>query len=280
MIFRLAAFLAAGIPLGSAARASPVSTQPLAAHEVLLEVSASGTATSPAELATLTGMLSTRGATEAEARRAREAEVRRIIAAARRAGVAASDVTIGDAEVFDSYTMADAGVDMAPLEAEADMSATSCNAGCPPPMTEVTLSSPVEVRFRDPARVGELIQALVGDGVDISLSAPAYSCRRPERGASRSAGPGDRSRPGRCGNLCGRARPAGGACHSRDRADGDGPDEPGDGRSSLLLNMMQQQEQATGPGHSYIASRSASISRWARNSNGWSKRAARDKVCR
>src|SRR5688572_23411343 len=110
MIFGLAAFVAAGIPLGSAARASPVSTQPLAAHEVLLEVSASGTATSPAELATLTGMLSTRGATEAEARRAREADVRRIIAAARRAGVAASDVTIGDAEVFDSYTMADAGV--------------------------------------------------------------------------------------------------------------------------------------------------------------------------
>ena len=70
-------------------------------------------ATSPADLATLTGMLSTRGATEAEARRARDAEVRRIIAAARRAGVAASDVTIGDAEAFDSYTMADASMEAA-----------------------------------------------------------------------------------------------------------------------------------------------------------------------
>ena len=248
MIFVLAAFVAAGIPLGSAAHASPVSTQPLAAHEVLLEVSASGTATTPAELATLTGMLSTRGATEAEARRARDAEVRRIIAAARRAGVAASDVTIGDAEAFDSYAMSDAAMEMAPVEAaEADMSATSCNAGCPPPMTEVTLSSPVELRFRDPARVGELSQALVQDGVDISFSAPAYSAG--DQSAARRAARAQAIAAARADAETYAAALGLRVVRVIRVTERMGMDlmSLAMGGSSLLLSMMQQQEQGQGP---------------------------------
>ena len=244
----LVVLAAAAVPMGSVAEANPVATQPLAANEVLLEVSASGTANSPAELATLTGMLSTRGATEAEARRARDADVRRIIAAARRAGVTASDVTIGDAEAFDSYTMADASMEMAPVEAvEADMGATSCNVGCPPQMSEVTLSSPVELRFRDPARVGELTQAVANEGLDISFSSPTYSAG--DQNAARRAARAEAIAAARADAESYAAALGMRVVRVVRVTERMGMDlmSLAMGASSPLLAMMQQQEQAQGP---------------------------------
>ena len=147
MIFGLAALsAAAGVPMGSAADASPVSTQPLAANEILLEISALGTAISRAELATFSGTLTSRGATEVEARRERDAQIRRVTAAARRAGVAAADLTIGEAESIAvtstmdmSMEMPPEGTDEAAMNAAEEAAAEavdaaemlSCNAACP-----------------------------------------------------------------------------------------------------------------------------------------------------
>ena len=191
MIFGLAALsAAAGVPTASAADASPVSTQPLAANEILLEISALGTALSRAELATFSGTLSSRGATEVEARRERDAQIRRLTAAARRAGVAAADLTIGEAESIAEASTMDMSMEMPPEEmAEAAMNAaedavaetadaavedTSCNACAAPTAPEVILTSGVEVRLRNLDKVAELTQALQEAGVEIYAD-PVYA---------------------------------------------------------------------------------------------------------
>jgi uncharacterized protein YggE len=189
MIFGMAALPAlAGVPMDSAADASPVTTQPLAANEVLLEISALGTATSRAELATVTGSLASHGATEAAARRERDAQIRRVTAAARRVGVAAADLMIGEAETISDMAMTDMGMDMQPEDTAeaamdaaanaaadaADVESTSCNT-CPASTDpEFMLSSGVEVRLRNPDKVGELTQALQEAGVEV-LAEPVYA---------------------------------------------------------------------------------------------------------
>jgi hypothetical protein len=84
----------AGVPgLSMVAAQSPVSTQPLAPGEVLLEVDALGTVTTRADTATLLVRVEASAATETEARRATESAADRIVAAASSAGVAASDIS-------------------------------------------------------------------------------------------------------------------------------------------------------------------------------------------
>ena len=206
MIFGVAALpAAAGVPMGSSAGASPVSTQPLGANEVLLEISALGAATSRAEMATLTGTLSSRGATEREAGRARDADVRRLTGIARRAGVAAADLTIGEPETLSEPPVTDMNMDMgsevdaaaAAVEAAADAAAdaaeeaastnmdaetdpmtnaVSCSASCPQYAdTAYSLNSAVEIRLRNPDKVGELTRALQEAGLDLYTSAPVYA---------------------------------------------------------------------------------------------------------
>jgi uncharacterized protein YggE len=84
--------LVASVP---ASADSPVSLPPLAANEMLLEISAVGVARTPATSATLRASVQAQGATEAEARRAAQSAVQRITAAARAAGVAAADIDAG-----------------------------------------------------------------------------------------------------------------------------------------------------------------------------------------
>jgi len=191
MIFGLAALsAAAGVPTAAAADASPVSTQPLAANEVLLEVSALGTGISRADLATISGTLASRGATEVEARRERDAQIRRLTAAARRAGVAAADLMIGEAESIAEASTMDMSMEMPAADAaEAAMNAAedavaetadaavedaSCNACSVPAEPEVVLSSGVEVRLRNLDKVAELTQALQEAGVEI-YAEPVYA---------------------------------------------------------------------------------------------------------
>lgn len=84
---------------------------PLAPGEVLLELGSIGTATVPADLATLTAHVGGRGDTEAAARAEVDARYRRVIAAARQAGVPAAAITegprsqIADVRTFDAMEM-------------------------------------------------------------------------------------------------------------------------------------------------------------------------------
>lgn len=89
--------LALALAAAPAATQPPGATQPLAAGEVLLELGAIGTATAPADLATLDIAFGGTGATEAAARANVDARFGRIVAAARRAGVPAAAITRRDA---------------------------------------------------------------------------------------------------------------------------------------------------------------------------------------
>ena len=89
VVFGLALALAAA----PATAQPPGATQPLAAGEVLLELGAIGTATAPADLATLNIAFGGTGATEAAARADLDARFGRIVAAARRAGAPAAGIT-------------------------------------------------------------------------------------------------------------------------------------------------------------------------------------------
>lgn len=89
----LSLVLAGALPAATAAaQSSPVTTHPLAAGEVLLELNATGSVTTRADVARMTVMVNTSGATEAQARAAAEALVRRVTAAARSHGSTAGEI--------------------------------------------------------------------------------------------------------------------------------------------------------------------------------------------
>jgi uncharacterized protein len=82
--------------LGSGSRTeaaqAPVSTQPLAANEVLLETAAGAAESAPADRATFTILVSETGGRQAEAEAARDRVVRAVTAAARAAGARDADI--------------------------------------------------------------------------------------------------------------------------------------------------------------------------------------------
>jgi uncharacterized protein YggE len=168
----------AGVPMPQGAAASPVSTQPLAANEVLVELSATGEATSRADLATLTYSFMSRGATEADARRAHDARVARLREAGRAAGAeieVADPVSLGptpdDAMTMDTIDMAADAV-----EAAADAVETAADEAPEEPPIPEAVQGTVTFRIRDIDRVDPLNQALIADGAqDGFVPEVAYS---------------------------------------------------------------------------------------------------------
>jgi uncharacterized protein len=147
-----------GLPMtGDRAAASPVSTQPLAADEVLVELSASGEAVSPADLAIVTIPFTARAATDEAARRGYEAQAARMRAEARAAGAAGDDVEIQPPVSMGLMAdYADAEMDTV-LEPE---SADVPEAEVPEPERSYVVSGGMTIRLRDPARVPDLDRAL------------------------------------------------------------------------------------------------------------------------
>lgn len=186
----LAAAAAAGVPaIAAAAEGSPVTTHPLALNEVLVELNGSGEASVRADLATVTVQFVCRGATDEEARRAHDARVAELRAAARSAGVAASDI---EAQPGVSMGMmpdfTDMAVDMGP---PADMGADpAAEAAVEPeaPAPSYVVSGEMTFRLRDMDSVPALERAL--RGVDDTLApSVAYSASddAPARREARSA---------------------------------------------------------------------------------------------
>lgn len=168
---------AAALALASApGRAEgPVRTQPLAPGEVLLELSAVGTARSRADLASFTALITTPGATAAEALRANEQAVERVAAAARSVGVAPADISVDD--------MVDPDVEMMATIVEGPLGLE----GAEGPRPRHVVRSSMQVRLRDPGRVSALKQAFREAGAD-QVSGPTYllSDDRPARRAARA----------------------------------------------------------------------------------------------
>ena len=144
VIFRIPAaiaLVAAGLATPVARAETPVTTQPLARGEVLLEVNAIGTVTSRGDTAILYAVATGSGRDEAEARGQVDQQIERLTSAAVAAGVRADDVQVRSAPHVGWMVSADM---QGPQEAGTPSSSRST----------------LEVRVRDIARVGTVERAL------------------------------------------------------------------------------------------------------------------------
>ena len=173
----------AGLPMTSdRAAASPVSTQPLAADEVLVELSASGEVVSPADLAIVTIPFTARAATDEAARRGSDAQAARLEAAARAAGAAGDNVEIQPPVSMGLMAeFADAEMDMGfdPESVEVPEVETS------EPGRSYVVSGGMTIRLRDPARVPELDRAL--RAIDDTFTPEVLYATSDDRPARRTA---------------------------------------------------------------------------------------------
>jgi uncharacterized protein YggE len=159
VILGISLALAGSAPLALAV-AQPVSTQPLAPGEVLLELSAIGTVTTRADTATLNVMVYGTGTTPAAALAAAGALTRQIADIARANGVAAADMNVRPVRDNMSDGMM-AGNTMMMAEDVAP-----------------SASGSIEIRVRNIARLDALVTAL--SSVErVTVSSPAYALSDP-----------------------------------------------------------------------------------------------------
>jgi len=174
--------LALAVPvLAGDAIAQAVSTAPLAADEVLLELSANGSVTTRADLVTVQVQVNAQAATEDEARRAAEAQVRRVTQIARGAGVAAADVEAGEisampmmdmmATEMNAMDMTVNTMDMAMTE---DSTVTNMATG----ESTANAAVMVEIRLRNVDRLEALTRALDEAGLPV-IPTPSYALADP-----------------------------------------------------------------------------------------------------
>ena len=187
-----------------AAAGTPVSTQPLAAGEVLLEVNALGVTLTPADEATVRVQLSSTGATEAEARREHAALVRRLTQVARSAGAAAADIDVGPVTVEDLFDFDSLSIEVPDIPSgSGDDSMQLQDDAPPPPIVRVPVPVPpgqieseaaerkvaratMVVRLRDPSRAAALFEALGSVQGASALTPPEYRLTD-DRAARRAA---------------------------------------------------------------------------------------------
>ncbi len=153
----------AAAPAAAAIGDGPVSTQPLARAEVLLELTAVGTARQRADLATFNLFVVCAGATEAEAIRLMEQRIAAIRAAARALGVQNNEIRVQGASTVDPADALE-GLDAVPPE----------GAEAPTAGQQHAVRSRVEIRFSDIDRVSQFQGRLPGLGI-ADMGGPAYS---------------------------------------------------------------------------------------------------------
>ncbi len=156
--------LALGAALPATAE-TPVSVQPLAAGEVLLEVNALAYVTSRADRATLSVVVSAEGADAPAARRATEAKLARVVAAVRAAGIAAEDIDSSRVTTSVAYPLVTA--DMAIASAAAPTASEA-----EPPRT-ATGNATLTITIRNVERVEPVRDVLAANEVE-SYQPPDY----------------------------------------------------------------------------------------------------------
>jgi uncharacterized protein YggE len=183
MMLGLAVPAAAGVPGLSLAQAqSPVTTQPLATGEVLLEVNALGTVTSRADTVTITVGATAEAADAASARRLVQGQLDRLTAIALAHGVVASDIlkraTGAELMEFDVANALPSPPSIRPARG-------STRSPVPTDENRATASGSLEIRLRDLGRLDELRDALTAAGAS-NLREVAYSLAN-EQGARDAA---------------------------------------------------------------------------------------------
>ena len=153
-IFAAAAIVAA-LPTAVAAQVAPA---PVMADATLLDVVAEGQATRVPDIATIRAGVVTQATTAAAALSANAAQMARVLAALKAAGVAERDVQTATISLSPQYRYAE---------------------NQPPVITGYQASNSVAVKFRDIARSGTILDALVKQGAN-QIDGPNLSIDRME----------------------------------------------------------------------------------------------------
>lgn len=124
----------------------------------LLDISTRGVVSRVPDVATIRAGVVAQAATAAAALAERESRMTRVLAALRRAGVPARDMATAQVGLQPQYRYAD---------------------GQPPQITGYQASNTVAIRFRDIARAGGILDALVAAGAN-QIDGPDLSVDRPE----------------------------------------------------------------------------------------------------
>jgi len=159
-MIRLALFAtAAGLTVASlSASAQEARPMMLPADGTLLEVSAEGDSTRTPDLAVIQAGVVTQNVTAGEAMRQNSTRMAAVLAALKRAGVAERDVQTSNIALSPQYRYAD---------------------NKPPVITGYQASNQVTVRFRDIAKSGTILDALVREGAN-NISGPNLTIDKPE----------------------------------------------------------------------------------------------------
>ena len=186
------ALFAAAIPAGAAlAQSQPAAT----IAGTRLDIVATGEVTRVPDIVRINAGVVTQATSAVEAIRQNAARMERVRAALARAGVAARDIQTSNRSAS------------SPIIAMRENQ--------PPQLIGYRASNEVNVRFRDIAESGRILDALVAEGAN-QINGPNLGHRPARSGARRGAGGGARQRPRAGRALCARAGHAGapGRCWS------------------------------------------------------------------
>lgn len=150
---------AAGLTLASlSASAQEVRPAVLPVDGTLLEVTAEGASTRTPDLAVIQAGVVTQAASAGDAMRQNSTRMATVLAALRRAGVAERDIQTASVALSPQYRYAQ---------------------NEPPVITGYQASNQVTVRFRDVAKSGAILDALVKEGAN-NISGPNLTIEKPE----------------------------------------------------------------------------------------------------
>lgn len=151
-ILPYAALAIAAVPAAASAET------PIIADATLLEVSATGRVTRTPDLATIRAGVVTQAATAAAAAGENAARMAKVVAALKAAGIADRDLSTSNLSLSPQYRYVE---------------------NRPPVVTGYQASNTVSVRFRDIARSGRVLDALVAEGAN-QIDGPALSLDKPD----------------------------------------------------------------------------------------------------
>jgi len=155
-----ASLMALALPAAAAAQtAAPASVEPLIpATGTILDVDAQGTTSRVPDLATIRAGVVSQGTTAAAALSDNSSRMARVLAALRKAGVAERDIATSTVGLSPQYRYVD---------------------NQPPAITGYQATNSVSIRFRDVAKAGTILDALVGVGAN-QIDGPNLSIDKPD----------------------------------------------------------------------------------------------------
>lgn len=151
-------FLAPALLLGAATAASAQTVPMVTPDGALLDISAEGHTSRVPDVATIRAGVTTQGQTAAAALADNASRMTRVLAALKKAGIAARDIRTANVSLSPQYRYAD---------------------GQAPVVTGYQASNSVSVRFREVAKSGAILDALVAEGAN-QIDGPSLSIDQPE----------------------------------------------------------------------------------------------------